>query len=423
MYKLKFNLIIFSILLVYTQGLWERLFIVDNVIKYFIDFVLLLAVFFKFKYSFKVPGSKAFLWFLFISMFVVIGNSSSLVDMFLYIRYIVFSYLIFNQMYNSRLTNKQFAILLKTIYFCIVIQGIAAAFNLFVLGIRVEGYVGIMSSLGGTTATSFPVLIVAISTLFFLYNKSLNKKQLISLVLFLMSAVLVAFSSGKRGVYILVPLIVLITVFLARKRLKRKKVRQLVLVSILMLPVFFYGVINSKGFSYNLTGNESYSEIVAKMNDYSKEYESATDVRGSSIGRTNTTINALEASFVDAGSVIVGYGFGKIKDKFFLSSISIFYGIVGFSNTLISGGWIFSFVFCWLMLVTILKTKTKKDPISYSFFKVIAIIFLIIHFVYSSDFIVSLKLTFIIMPLLAIFKSPKYLDYKYQLYKSLNIIS
>lgn len=317
MYKLKFNLIIFSILLVYTQGLWERLFIVDNVIKYFIDFVLLLAVFFKFKYSFKVPGSKAFLWFLFISMFVVIGNSSSLVDMFLYIRYIVFSYLIFNQMYNSRLTNKQFAILLKTIYFCIVIQGIAAAFNLFVLGIRVEGYVGIMSSLGGTTATSFPVLIVAISTLFFLYNKSLNKKQLISLVLFLMSAVLVAFSSGKRGVYILVPLIVLITVFLARKRLKRKKVRQLVLVSILMLPVFFYGVINSKGFSYNLTGNESYSEIVAKMNDYSKEYESATDVRGSSIGRTNTTINALEASFVDAGSVIVGYGFGKIKDKFF----------------------------------------------------------------------------------------------------------
>lgn len=423
MYKLKFNLIILSIFLVYTQGLWERLLLAGDFIKYAIDAVLLLAVLINFKYSFKVPGSKIFLWFL-ITIFVVsIANSTNFIDTFLYVRYILFAYLIFHQFYITRLTVRQFKILLKIIYFSVIIQGIGAAFNLFVLGIRVEGYVGLMSSLGGTTATSFPLLVISLVVVFFLLNNTLNRKLLVSIVMLLASAFLVSFSSGKRGIYLLVPSIILIVIGLVGKNIKLKKLRQLVIGVIVVVPIFFYGISNSRGFNYNLSGNESYLQIASVSRDYTESYETATDQYGNSIGRSNSTSNIVDNSFKNNENFFFGHGFGISKNESFLKMINVNYGIVGFTNTLISGGWIFTVLFVVLILSTILKTNYKIDYKSRLILKTIAINFMLIHLVYSSDYFVSLKLMFIVMLILAIVKSPLYLDYKQQLFKSLKLSS
>lgn len=423
MYKLKFNLIILSIFLVYTQGLWERLLLAGDIIKYLIDAFLLLAVLINFKYSFKVPGSKIFLWFL-ITIFVVsIGNSTNFIDTFLYIRYILFAYLIFHQFYITRLTVRQFKILLKIIYFSVLIQGIGAAFNLFVLGIRVEGYVGLMSSLGGTTATTFPLLVIVLVVLFFFLNTALNRKLLVSIVMLLASAFLVSFSSGKRGIYLLAPLMILIVIGLIGKNIKLKKLRQLVIGVISIVPIFFYGISNSRGFNYNLSGNESYGKIAKVSRDYTESYETATDQYGNSIGRSNSTLNIVDNSLKNNENFFFGHGFGMSKNESFLKTINVNYGIVGFTNTLVSGGWVFTVLFVVLMLRIILKTNYKIDRKSRLILKTIAITFLITHLMYSSDYFVSLKLMFIVMLILAIVKSPFYLDYKYQLFKLLKLIS
>src|SRR5690606_39346773 len=46
-----------------------------------------------------------------------------------------------------------------------------------VLGKRIEGYVGLMSSLGGTTATIFPLLVAGLLTLYFLFNQRIKFKD------------------------------------------------------------------------------------------------------------------------------------------------------------------------------------------------------------------------------------------------------
>lgn len=422
MYKLKFNLIILSIFLVYTQGLWERLLQSGDIIKNAIDALLLLAVLINFKYSFKVPGSKTFLWLLLIAFISSIGNSSSLVSTFLYVRYIIFAYLIFHQLYITRLKAKQLKLLLRTFYFLVIIQGFGAAFNLFVLNISVEGHVGIMSSRGGTTAASFPLLIIGLLVLFFLINKNLNRNFLTSMLFLLTSSSLVTFQSGKRAIYILLPLITLIIIFLAWKSIRLKRIRQLAIIIICLMPVFFYGIANTKGFNYELIGGESYFEIANASINYAESYESATGKYGGSSGRTNTTVNIINNSLSDIEKFFFGSGFGIIKDKSFLDSINVNYGVVGFTNTLVSGGWLFTIMFIAFMFRTLIYDVYKNDSKSKLIIKTITVVFIIIHFSYSSDFFVTMNLTFIVMTLLPIIKSPLYADYKHQLFKFLKII-
>ena len=239
----------------------------------------------------------------------------------------------------------------------------------------------------------------------------------------LASAFLVSFSSGKRGVYLLVPLMILIIIGLIGKSIKFKKLSQIVIGVICVVPIFFYGFSNSKGFNYNLSGNESYGQIASVTRDYTESYETATDQYGNSVGRSNSTLNIVDNSLKNNENFFFGHGFGMSKNESFLKTINVNYGIVGFTNTLVTGGWVFTFLFVVFMLRTILNTNYKIDRKSRLILKTIAITFLITHFAYSSDYFVSMKITFIVMLILVIVKSPLYLDYKQQLFKSLKLIS
>ena len=95
MNRIKFKVLLLAIILVLIQGLLDRLFFVSDIIGYIIDAVILLAVVFYFRYSFKVPGAKFFILFMVFTFFIGFVNDNSVVETFLYLRYLIFTYLLF----------------------------------------------------------------------------------------------------------------------------------------------------------------------------------------------------------------------------------------------------------------------------------------------------------------------------------------
>src|SRR5690606_29863424 len=158
MNKIKLKLFYVMIFLVFTQGMWERIFLFSSGIQVVLEVSILSFILFQFKYNSKAPGSSIFLSFLLASFFIGFYNGDSIIETFLYIRYLVYMYLIYNQLYSSAISNLNRTKLFKFLSVMILIQGIGAVYNIFILNDRVEGYVGLMSSLGGTTATVFPLL-------------------------------------------------------------------------------------------------------------------------------------------------------------------------------------------------------------------------------------------------------------------------
>jgi len=78
------------------------------------------------------------------------------------------------------------------------------------------------------------------------------------------------------------------------------------------IPIFFLGVLNSKGFNYNLDGSESTLQIIESIISYSKEHESSTS-DGLTIGRTNTTEKLYENLQGNTSSLYFGEGYNVIN--------------------------------------------------------------------------------------------------------------
>src|SRR5690606_4002791 len=175
--------------------------------------------------------------------------------------------------------------ILKIFIIMILLQGIGALFNIFILGDRIEGYVGTMSSLGGTTATVFPLLISTLVLIYFLFSPKLNSSTLLVMSIMLFSAFLVGYSSGKRGIYFIIPFILMIVTLISipkiiRTRYFKKKMIYLALSGMLIFPLIIFGMINSRGLNYSLSGKESSIDIISNSLDYADEYENATDQYG-----------------------------------------------------------------------------------------------------------------------------------------------
>ena len=129
-----------------------------------------------------------------------------------------------------------------------------------------------MSSLGGTTATSFPALLTPICIATFFYAKNFPFKWYIILLIIVVSGFLVGYSSEKRAIYMFLPIISLVTVVLCwliakiyHVKIKKKKYIFFTLFCLLCVPFYFLGVTSSRGYNYDLTGNESNMEILEKM--------------------------------------------------------------------------------------------------------------------------------------------------------------
>lgn len=411
MSQLKLKLLYLMIFLVYTQGMWERIFFFSSFIQYIVDGSILAFILFQFKYNFRAPASSVFLFLCISALLIGYINSEPFTETFLYLRYIIYTYLIYNQLFSKPLTLNNWSTILKMIIAMIFLQGFGALYNIFILGDRVEGYVGLMSSLGGTTATIFPLLISTLIMVVYLCIPRIDKKTLLILALILMSSLLVGYSSGKRGIYFIIPFILFLTTIITIPKILgsghfKRKLLGLTSFGVLIFPLLIFGMVNSRGLNYSLSGNESSFEVIASSLDYANEYESATDQYGNTIGRSNTTTRIIENSLANPYLLFLGTGYGSIKEEETMFKLGYGYGIVGFTRDLISGGFFLSFLTILLFIRMIKVNKSIKIKFSSIIRSSMVLVFLYTQFFYSSDFTVSLKITLILVILLALINSP-----------------
>lgn len=411
MNNIKLKLLYITIFFVFTQGMWERILFFVPEVSYIVDIVTLAFILFQFKLNFFVPGIKVFFTLIICSFFIGFVNSDTIVESFLYLRYTLFIYLIYNQLFVHEISLKNWSHIFKFLFIMVLIQGVGALYNLYILGIRVEGHVGLMSSLGGTTATVFPLFVSNLVLLYFLFRPKLSKKTWVVLGLVFMSSFLVAFSSGKRAIYFFIPLFLLINIGLSlpnliKNKYLKRKILDLSILSVLFFFLIIYGMVNSKGFNYSLYGDETSLEVVRNSVNYAEGYESSTDQFGRTIGRFNTTNKIISKSFSDASFFLSGIGYGATKKDSTKTKLRYGYGIVGFTRDLISGGWILAFMTIVLFFTMILKNKSVRSYLTKTVRRSIFLVFICVHFFYSSDFTVSLKVSLILVIILAFINSP-----------------
>lgn len=427
MSKVKLNLLFLCLFFVYTQGMWERTFFFLSDITYLIDISIVAFIVFQFKWNTNTPGSKVFFAFLLTAFLVGMTNSDSITETFLYIRFTIYTYLIYVQIYSLGLDTRNWFRLLKFSVWMILIQVIGSLYTLFFLDERIEGYVGLMSSTGGTTATVFPLFVSSVALLYYLFRSNMQWKEWLILLLVFLSTFLVGYASGKRGIYFTLPVFFIITILMAFPILIKnggfkKKLIGISSMAVLIFPVLIFGIFNSNGLNYSLSGNESYSEVVVNALSFAEEYESATDQYGRTIGRTNTTTQILDKSLSEPTLFISGVGYGTTKEESTMLRLGYGYGLVGFTRDLISAGWIFSVLTVIFMAVIILRNNSVKLGLTKVLRRVIFLVFLYTHFFYSSDFTVSLKINLLMVILLALINSPWHKNASLEVFSSNRLI-
>ena len=418
---MKLRLIYLIGFFVYTQGYWERFTPIPA--KGILEILMLLLTIFYFR-----PKNKKSV-FLFLAVLAVgcfsALNTSTIVNFFKHIRFLFYSYVLIDVLQQCSISISQFRKLFKFYVFMVLLQGIAAGFQVFILHDRVEGYVGMMSSLGGTTATAFPVMIISLTTVVFCFSKSLNRKWNLLMILIVLSMFLVGYSSGKRAIYYLIPLCAILGMIVSYRiaqknhiRLGMKKIYFFIVLFLLCVPLFFYGVTNSLGYSSGLTGNETKSEVLIKMWEYTQNYEQA-EMDGVTTGRSNTTEQLLTVAFTDMNFLLFGDGFLKDKDEDAISQRGIGYGFVGFTRDLLTGGIVFSILtIIFLFNLILRKDYGINDAFSKSLRAILVLVLIFIHFFYSADFTLSLKMTCVLALIVSFTNSYNYYHIKHTVLKT-----
>lgn len=427
MSKVKLNLLFLCLFFVYTQGMWERTFFFLPDVTYIIDVSVVAFILFQFKWNTKTPGFRVFFAFLLTAFLVGMTNSDSIIETFLYIRFTIYTYLIYVQIYSLGLDAKTWFRLLKFSVWMILIQVIGSLYTIFFLGEQIEGYVGLMSSTGGTTATIFPLFVSSVALLYYLFRSKMQWKEWLILLLVFLSAFLVGYASGKRGIYFTLPVFFIITILMAfpiliKSGFFKRKLIGIGSITALLIPVLIFGIFNSRGLNYSLSGNESYSEVILNSFSFAEEYESATDQYGRTIGRMNTTTQILDKSLSDPTLFISGVGYGTTKEESTMLRLGYGYGLVGFTRDLISAGWILSMLTVIFMAVIILRNNSVKLGLTKVLRRLIFLVFLYTHFFYSSDFTVSLKINLLMVILLALINSPLHKNASLEVFSSNKLI-
>lgn len=397
-------------LLVYTQGFLERFTYLPASLMIEICVWMLALVSFKPK-----VGLSRMVGLILIGLCASMATHT-VIPYFKHIRFVLYFYVVYTALWNMRFSIAGFGRYLRFNVAMVLFQGIASIINLYFFG-RAEYNVGAMSSLGGTTATAYPLLVVVILLVVYYYS-SFSKKASWHLCILLMvaSVFLLAFSCGKRAVFIFVPIYFVIITIICSYTIKKHKSRKLIFIIglvILVSPVFFWGLQQTEGFNYYLSGRESEEDTAAAALDYAKEYEESESQTRATTGRSNTTMTIIKHAIASEEGWLIGYGFASMKDENEIARIGVAYGFVGITRDIISGGIIFALYATAFMLFLIFRRNVEtKDSFSKVMRIALALVFVGIHFIYSSDFTVSLKLNMILAPLLCFLNSANYVHIK-----------
>ena len=397
----------------YTEGFWT-----EYVSESFQSVIELIFIAFIAKNTSKwlnpsCAGKLTCFW-LGISLFLG-AITWSIIPMLKEIRFFLYYILIFRIFWHEIFSIAQFKKLIFFIITLILSSGCVSLFRTFALDLREERLVGIISASGGTTATSFPMLICSLLTVFFMfYNpddlslKDRIKKYSI-LLLLLLSVFMIGYGSGKRAVLILAPLSIFVTIltssFYIKKKVLLKKVSLLLIVVFSLNTFLLNAFYHTHGFNYVIAEGDSWQTVLQGIIEYTNDYE-FSESREGTMGRLGSSLEILYACMQD-NIWLRGIGYHSYKDENTRDFLNIVYGICGWSRDMINGG-IFAVLFSIFIYIKLVFSGQTNGAIWKHIRIVILINFLCIYFFYSSDYAVSLKLNMLVALLLALANSPNY---------------
>jgi len=341
-------------------------------------------------------GGWIILAFLVVSLLSLYINKSGFVNLLLFLRLVLNSYLLFLAVINLDLEESKIKIFLNTLLALIVIQLPVAVIKLFIYG-QGEQAIGTYDYHGGTLSTALPLIVIGFGFSYFLmYKKSFF---FIGLVL---GAVAFAIIGGKRGFIFFLPLILIFLSWYLKDNFKN-----LFRYAVVGGVVFFIALYFALSFVPRLSpesGGRSFDPGYAI--DFATDY-TTRELGGVSWGRTRTNINVFK-DLADRGIIAFLFGTGPgsvMKTRFatfdtrekLMEEFNIGYGITGLSWIAINVGYLgmfFSFfLIFWIMRRCTSYYSIEKNPFWRSFglgMIVFSFVMIIINFAYAPILLVDM---------------------------------
>jgi hypothetical protein len=280
----------------------------------------------------------------------ILTSGDSAIMGFKYARYTFYAFLFYTMIQNQRFSQKELKIinvLLGILFFlelCISIIRV-------IFYERVEWRVGTMTTTGGELATVFPLFAMCFTIAFYFYVKNSVWVMLAGL-----SFGLIGYASGKRAIFFLMPLFLVICFGLfsifERKAMTRRFIRRFVLHALfcllLFLPLWLTGIETTEGTSSDGEEKSLYGKVRHAI-EYAAEYETGEAEWGNkgTSGRVSTSIHVLQTLCAwRLERILIGWGPGSFTTKSDeqtamgrgFASLDIAYGIVGWSQDTICIG-------------------------------------------------------------------------------------
>lgn len=403
--------------LVYVQGYLERIGVAPHVVKALIEAPVVLILLHLLNRGVRqfAPG------FLLIVAHVVWATASAIfhgdgmVATCLYIRYVLYAYVVFVAVWTTPLTRTSIMCVNTVVAALFILQIVASAHDVFVRGERIEAHVGALFASGGALATEFPLFAMALTVSFYLFWRG-NPL----LVVLAWAFLLVGYASGKRAIYFLGPVLYvgILGWYVLRTRTlgALKRFAGGILVFLCLAPLLLLGVSMSHGISHS-RWNRPLERIIYAL-DVAAQYNTAYDHAGRTAGRTATSRRVL-ATLWDEDKETVLFGWGplavRIGQEQRYEKLAITYGICGWAQDVICLGWPGMLIYLLFQLRMFSHLWSCPSPRYDGYWMAVRfgvevgfVVIMVSYISYSSSVITGGHLSYVYFYLLALLTSPQH---------------
>lgn len=310
------------------------------------------------KIRFSVVGGWVILTFLVVCLASFYMNHSGLVNLALFIRLTLVSYLLFLAVINLDIQEKEMKALLRVILGLIILQLPVAVIKMSVYG-QGEQAIGTYDYHGGTLSTALPLIVIGFGMSYFL----VHRKSILYIGLVL-GAVAFAIIGGKRGFIFFLPLVIIFLSWYLKDNIK-----YLFKYAVIAGLVFFIALYFALSFVPTLSPQRGLkpsldpSYALAFATDYTTKQQ-----EGLSWGRTSTNINVFK-NLYNRGALTFLFGRGPgaaMKSRFestdtrdrIMEEFGIGYGVTGMSWLAMNTGY-FGTLLLFLLFFMIMRRSSR----------------------------------------------------------------
>lgn len=402
--------------LVYAQGYLERVGIPSHIVKMTVEIPVFMIMMHLINRGVPQlpPGSILIALYVVWTVISAIFNADGLSMSFLYCRYVVYAYIVFAAVWSTPLTKTAVARLNLILSLLFIVQILASAHEVFVLGERVEAHVGALYADGGSLATEFPLLAMALTVPFYLYYRQSSWVLVLAWAFFF-----VGYASGKRAIYFLGPPLyfLMLSWHVIRNRTLCALKQSLYGVTVFacLVPLILLGISRSHGLGSGNT--ERSSERVTQAIRAAVDYTTAETKAGQTTGRTATNRRVLSTLLEGKLEVnLFGWGPAAMREgEKRYQDLLIGYGICGWAQDVICIGWPGMAIYLLFHLRMFFCLRSGALPRHSGYWMAIRfgaeIAFFVIlasYIAYSSSFITGGQLSYVYFYFLALLVSPQH---------------